>query len=506
MSNTVTCPAEPLPLGSSETVAPDPGRLMIALRQIGYSLEQALSDLIDNALSAGAANVLIRFLWSDERIVGVAVIDDGDGMDADQLRNAMRFGSAERVDLTSLGKFGLGLKLSSFSHSRKLTVVSRRGGLTVGRRWTLEGIRRHWDCETFEERQAEALIDAPWSPIDLRTSGTVVLWNDIDKLPVSSRGLRYTLNALHRRLELHLGLHFHRFIQHGVLSIRIDQQEQGEQEHQIRATVPALDPFGYEGAPPEGYPRTFLMRLAGVGEIPLDCHIWPPNSDQPEYRLGNRAAARQGFYFYRNHRLIQAGGWNGLVQNEAEPHSSLTRVRVDLPPSFDDSFSLNVQKSSMIAPPGFVEAAADATDRDGVSFDSYRQTAQNVYRSKDTKAAMRRTPIPCTGLPDVVVRQFEPESASLGETRPIDLRWETLDLQEVFRVDRENGRLLLNRHYRDRILAGLSPARDDVPLFKALLFCLIGPDFQTGQPSERRRRELARINRILVAASALEQG
>jgi hypothetical protein len=61
------------------------------------------------------------------------------------------------------------------------------------------------------------------------------------------------------------------------------------------------------------------MRLAGVGEIPLDGHIWPPNSDQPEYQLGNRAAARQGFYFYRNNRLIQAGGWNGLLQNEAEP-------------------------------------------------------------------------------------------------------------------------------------------------------------------------------------------
>ncbi len=132
----------------------------------------------------------------------------------------------------------------------------------------------------------------------------MVLWDDIDKLPVSSRGLRYTLNALHRRLELHLGLHFHRFIQHGVLSIRIDQQEQGELEHQIRATVPALDPFGYSDAPLEGYPRTFLMRLAGVGEIPLECHIWPPNSDQPEYRLGNRAAARQASLHalaYRQH-------------------------------------------------------------------------------------------------------------------------------------------------------------------------------------------------------------
>lgn len=146
-----------------------------------------------------------------------------------------------------------------------------------------------------------------------------------------------------------------------------------------------------------------------------DSHLWPPNSERPEYRLGNRAAARQGFYFYRNSRLIQAGGWNGLVQNDAEPHGSLARVR-------------------------------------------------------------------------------------------IDLRWETLDRQEVFRVDQDNGCLLLNQQYRDRILAGLPAFRDDVPLFKALLFCLLGSDFQTGKPSGRRRRELARINRILLAAAALEQG
>ncbi|MBK1720054.1 hypothetical protein CKO27_20840, partial [Thiocystis violacea] len=212
------------------------------------------------------------------------------------------------------------------------------------------------------------------------------------------------------------------------------------------------------------------MRLAGVGEIPLDGPIWPPNNEQAEYRLGNRAAARQGFYFYRNHRLIQAGGWNGLIQNEAEPHGSLARVRIDLPPSFDDSFSLNVQKSSVIVPPGFVEAVFDASDGDGVSFDAYRQAAQRVYRSREAKALRRRTPIPGTGLPDFVASQFAPESESPSATQRIDLRWETFDRQEVFRVDRENGRLLLNREYRDSLLAGLSPSRDDVPIFKALLF------------------------------------
>lgn len=160
----------------------------------------------------------------------------------------------------------------------------------------------------------------------------------------------------------------------------------------------------------------------------------------------------------------------------------------------------------MIVPPGFVEAAADASDRDGVSFETYRQTAQRIYRSRDAKALIHRTPVPGAGLPESVARQFAPESERPGDTRPIGLHWETLERQEVFRLDQENGRLLLNRQYRGSILAGLSPSTNDVPLFKALLFCLLGPDFQSARPSERRRRELARINRILVAASALGQG
>ena len=128
----------------------------------------------------------------------------GRGMSADDLRNAMRFGSKERLDSASLGKFGLGLKVASFSHARTLTVVSSRGGVFSGRRWTLEGIRRNWECETLSSRQAGTVCAGPWSPLDLRLNGTVVLWDHIDKLPVSSRGLRFTLAMLFRTRLNHM--------------------------------------------------------------------------------------------------------------------------------------------------------------------------------------------------------------------------------------------------------------------------------------------------------------
>ncbi len=503
----VACAADFIPLASTETVTPDPGRLIFALRQIGYSLEQALSDLIDNAVSAGARNVLIRFLWKGERILAVAIADDGNGMSPEQLLNAMRFGSADRGNHMSLGKFGLGLKLASFSHARKLTVVSRAGGDCSARRWTLEGIRRNWDCETLSSAQATELFGAPWSPLDLRKGGTIVHWDDVDKLPVSSRGLRYTLGLLHRRLELHLGLHFHRFLQQGTLRIYVDQQEHGEQEHQIRARIAPLDPFAYPYAPSEGYPRVFAVRIPDVGEIMAEGHIWPPNNELAEYRLGNRAAARQGFFFYRNDRLIQAGGWNGLVQNETEPHSSLARVRVDLPPALDSSFSLSVQKSSVIVPPGFVEAVQSAEDTEGTGFERYRQAAQTIYRNRDARALARRPTVPGRGLPASVAKAF---ASSVGDdaedVRPIDMHWTKMDNADFFRLDAENSRLLLNARYRSKILLGLTPGMEDVPLLKTVLFCLLSQDLTTPKPSARRRHELARINRILAAAAELEQG
>ena len=116
----------------------------------------------------------------------------------------------------------------------------------------------------------------------------------------------------------------------------------------------------------------------------MKAHIWPPNAKDPQYKLGGgRVAARQGFYFYRNKRLIQAGGWNGWREHDAEPHSSLARVAVDMPPELDRHFRLNVQKSKVDVPPNFVSALEAA--RSGVTtFAHYVRDAVDVYRSAVT--------------------------------------------------------------------------------------------------------------------------
>ncbi|MFC1680355.1 ATP-binding protein [Pseudomonadota bacterium] len=491
----------------SDIVPPDPARLIDALRQIGYSLEQAISDLVDNSISAGATHLLIRFLRSGENLRSLAVVDDGRGMTARELTDAMRFGSSPVSSALSLGKFGMGLKLASLSYARALAVVSVRNGRRTGRRWTLEGIRNGWECERIAREDAKTLAAAPWSPIDLMRGGTLVKWDDIDKLPVSRNGIRTTLRNFHRRLELHLGLHFHRFLESGRLRIFIDQQELGEPEHQVRVEIPPLNPFGYPESGALGWPRSYHMQLNGFSALDLEGNIWPPNSEAREYRLGGRSAARQGFYFYRNDRLIQAGGWNGIVESEAEPHSSLARVRVDLPPSLDEVFSLNVQKSAVIVPNGFTEAVKTASCDRGSNFDAFRYKAEEIYRQSDNRAELEKSLHPAKGIPARLSRKLaELRGMEPEDTRPLDFKWRELDDDELFRIDRQNTRILLNARYRSDVLAGLDEERNDVPLFKMMLYMLLETHLTKARSGSKREKELAVINRALIEATSYGKG
>lgn len=147
---------------STDPIPPEPSRMIVALRQIGYSLGQALSDLVDNSINAGASSVLIRFVTQGERVRSVIVADDGEGMTGSTLADAMKFGSVRKNQPGSLGKFGMGLKLASFSHAKALTVITRRAGRVRGRRWTLQGIESGWACETLDSTDARSRLAAPW--------------------------------------------------------------------------------------------------------------------------------------------------------------------------------------------------------------------------------------------------------------------------------------------------------------------------------------------------------
>ena len=120
---------------------PRASSLMQSMRDIGYSLETAVADLIDNSITAQAANIQLHFEMKETGEASFAILDDGTGMSEAQLVEAMRPGSLnprESRDENDLGRFGLGLKTASFSQCKSLTVISRAGANIVAIRWDLD--------------------------------------------------------------------------------------------------------------------------------------------------------------------------------------------------------------------------------------------------------------------------------------------------------------------------------------------------------------------------------
>ena len=104
---------------------PDATRLIYGLRDTGYNFNTAAADIIDNSIAANATevNVIIELMEDGRKFVCFG--DNGDGMNANTLFDAMRYGAPTRANKASLGKFGLGLNTASTSVCLRLTVISR---------------------------------------------------------------------------------------------------------------------------------------------------------------------------------------------------------------------------------------------------------------------------------------------------------------------------------------------------------------------------------------------
>lgn len=489
----------------TEEIPANPARLVGALRNIGYTLEHSITDLIDNSVNAGAKHVIVRFISENDGIAQVVIADDGLGMTEPELRNAMRFGSNES-STESLGKYGMGLKLASLGFAQSLTVVTNDGLKTNARKWTIEGLKKGWDCEVISSSVANKYYGERNYPFSIRKKGTLSIWEDIDNLEVSREGFDETFKKTRINLSKHLGVAFHRFLEDGRLKIFIDTQEVGEAYHDIYFEVKAINPFGYPLSGHEEFPKTFEANIGGVGPLTFEAHIWPANQSSDEYKLGGTAAKMQGFYFYRNDRLIQKGGWNG-VGDAMDPHMSLARVAVDLPPKYDHQFGLNVQKSTTIVPASFSTDIQKATSADKDTFIRYKGKANKVYRKKDDRAYKYLPGIPADGVPNGLsnlARQLMCDEK--GKTKPIDILWRHFETADVFWIDLDKSTIYLNKSYRDMILRDAKATKSDVPLIKTLIYFQTRKYFDKARLSAVAKRELNVLNELLIKAVKYERG
>ena len=488
-----------------KVIEADP-RIVDAFKNIGYSLEAAIADLVDNSIDADASTVLIRFLRTDDEILSLVVVDDGNGMRDADIDRAMQFGGRRRYDTDDLGMYGMGLKSASLSQADNVTVLARaRRNDPVGRRWTEAQAKAGWKCDIVSPAFAGEELDRNWGGgLRLRTSGTVVRWDEVRDFQKASGRVDTYLRKVRLAIANHLGLQLHRFLASGELTVLIDTENIDTGEIGIQTPVTPLDPFGYDRTGARTYPKKFTIKIPEAGDLDATGHIWPARSKLPGYKLGGGAVSRrQGFYFYRNGRLIQPGGWNNL-RDDAEPHVSLARVEVDLPPELESFFSIRFSKSGVDAPRSFVDALEAATADDGTTFKSYIDRAIEVYRTKG-EAKLKPVVPPGNGLRAEVQRAVRDTLPVIPRDDEIEVRWESLPTDRFFEIDRDARVLVLNSKYRKAVLGDRRASGADAPLAKVLLYLLVNDSFRTQRESAIERATLDAYQTILVAAARCER-
>ncbi|EHM2238990.1 ATP-binding protein, partial [Salmonella enterica] len=211
--------------------------LIESTRAIGYTLEAAIADIIDNSISAQASYTDIFFFPIGNSYI--AIMDDGCGMAADEIDNAMRYGSQnpnEKRTENDLGRFGLGLKTASLSQCRTLTVVSKQRDCIEARRWDIDHVIKiqDWSLLVLESEEIDQIphIDN----LKKIKSGTLVVWQNLDRLKTGEIDLEQSMGKKMDEMRKHLSLVFHRYIngESGIRRLNIRMNN---------TSVEPVDPF-----------------------------------------------------------------------------------------------------------------------------------------------------------------------------------------------------------------------------------------------------------------------
>ncbi len=345
---------------------PEASSMIETFRAIGYNIETAIADIIDNSISANSKNIWINFEWKGSK-TWLSIKDDGIGMNDAELIQAMRPGSKNPLqerNQKDLGRFGLGLKTASFSQARKLTVISKKADYkSVFWTWDLDFVNKTGNWDLIKYLPDENLE----TEISKLTTSTIVLWNDIDRVVKDfnqdDSKAEFKFNQTMEQVKKHLAMVFHKFIEQGKINIFF----QGKK-------VDAWNPFLSNEKATQEFPPEKIQN----GKVKIEGFVLPHKSKISEETYKNAEGVKgwneqQGFYIYRNERLLLAGDWLGLFRKEE--HYKLARIQIELPNTLDESWQIDIKKSIARPPLVFREQIRAYALK-------VRQQAVEVYRHK----------------------------------------------------------------------------------------------------------------------------
>jgi len=332
-----------------------------SIRSMGYSLESAIADVIDNSISAGAHDIQVKFPV-DPNEVYIAICDNGSGMNKAELFDAMKYGSVLKGDNRSesdLGRFGMGLKSASHSQCRRLTVISKKSDMISGYVWDLDLVdeKKDWIMINLSENQVCDVRHYDY--LSNKKSGTVVVWENFDFIRKETGDEYAGIVDQQNAVSDYLSLIFHRFLSKDKkdrLSIKVnnfslipfDPFLESHKKTTVRKeiTLPIEDANGVERK---------------ITAIPYVLPFQKDLSEEDKKLSGGieNYRTKQGYYIYRNERLIVWGTWFNRHRDEL---SKYARVKVDIPNTLDDIWGIDIKKQSAKIPASIRQRLNRAVD------------------------------------------------------------------------------------------------------------------------------------------------
>lgn len=398
-----------------------------ATRDSGYKgTSSAISELVDNALQAGAKTISILVRDAEgpgQDGLDVLIMDDGRGMDAETIRHALRFGGSTRFnDREGLGRYGMGLPNSSLSQACRVTVYSwQDSGKVYSSYLDVDEIAAGAMAEVPESRISEPPIALPSS------SGTLVAWTKCDRLD------QRRISTLEKKLATSLGRRFRYFIWKGV-AIKING-----------TSIEAVDPLylnpksKFTGAKVYGEPLEYKISSDPSNPKAVTGRVRVTFSELPVHEwhgLSNEEKQSRGVSKGAGVSLVRAGrevdyGWFFLPGKRRENYDDWWRCEIQFEASLDEAFGITHTKQQ-IRPKAFLlealapdmEAAARALNvrarkaHTAAKVSEQRSPSEQIAQAKDRM--LPRLPKKANGSNEILGWVKNQHPALFSEEGPVD--------------------------------------------------------------------------------------
>ena len=382
----------------------------------GYKLREVVADLIDNSIDYGGENcsVHVTFTLDNENSKPYLCIrDNGKGISPDDIDQAMTTGSrlTDYDPGLNLGMFGIGMKNSSLSQGKMVTVISKAENEDICvRRIDADHIFQTDTWEYFTTHSGSNVAINEFERLSNLPNGTTVIIEKMHKVKnrIEPETIDDDMLDIKEELDAYIGMVFEHYLKGTTLKSLQDNSHHdkkltvylnGTEDENL---VEPLDPFLSNLVGGTKFDTLKIdYKLEDIQfeqqTFDVDCnHFIIPHKelvpDEWKSRLDRVVEWNngQGIYFYRNNRLITFGGWGGVLGIETHRVHSRVKLRIPSYPEAAEYFELDPHKREMELPRGPKSKLKKQFRKSWHWHDTDATRCNHTTRCKDRKNQNRR--------------------------------------------------------------------------------------------------------------------